>query len=364
MSDSVARQKNGAKVQERPVNRILWLDLLRGAAIIMVLLFHFTVRYPEKYPANAFAGEPFFSLDFGWIGVHLFFMISGFIIYHTIRNKKGPLDFLTARLSRLMPPYWAAIGVILLLEYAHVAVFNQPNRNALPDVAYNVAMVPDIFHKRYLDGAFWSLFVEVKFYILFAILWSVLDMRKRINFYATFLAVFALAAVHFFLFKFPMGHNFYYFLIFWAGIGAYKVIKEDLSIWEFLFIIILTTAGTIGISKDGYELLIGIPVFSILFLVAERAERACPSAIRLLSPVAYLGRISYSAYLLHQPIGYIVLGSLAAAALGYDLALAVAIGAVVLAALIGFTFVEKLDRPIAKKIMARIGRFERLYRPT
>ncbi|MBI2400183.1 MAG: acyltransferase [Deltaproteobacteria bacterium] len=347
----------------RPANRILWLDLLRGAAIVMVLLFHFTVRYPEKYPGNAFAGEPLFSFGFGWTGVHLFFMISGFIIYHTIQNKKGPLDFLTARLSRLMPPYWVAIAVIIALEYAHSAVFNQPNRNALTDTAFNLAMVPDIFHKRYLDGAFWSLYVEVKFYVLFALLWGVIDMRKRLYFYATFLAIFALAAVHFFLFKFPMGHNFYYFLIFWAGIGAYKVMKEDLSIWEFLFIIILTTAGTIGIYKDGNELIIGIPAFSLLFLVAERAERAYPSLFRILSPCAFLGRISYSSYLLHQPVGYVVLGALATTALGVNAALVVAVAAVLLTALLGFTFVEKLDRPIAKKIMARIGRFERLYRP-
>jgi peptidoglycan/LPS O-acetylase OafA/YrhL len=290
-------------------------------------------------------------------------MISGFIIYHTIQNKKGPLDFLTARLSRLMPPYWAAIAVIILLEYAHSAVFNEPNRNTLKDTAFNIAMMPDIFHMRYLDGAFWSLYIEVKFYVLFALLWSVLDMRKRLHFYATFLAVFALAAVHFFLYRFPMGQNFYYFLIFWAGIGAYKVMKEDLSIWEFLLIIILTTAGTIGIYKDGNELLIGIPAFSLLFLIAEKAERAYPSFFRVLAPCAFLGRISYSCYLLHQPVGYIVLGILAATALGFNAAIVLAAAAVLLVAFTGFTFVEKLDRPIAKKIMARIGRFERFYRP-
>lgn len=359
MSTTGIQNRTGqANAPARPAPRILWLDVLRGAAILMVVLFHFTVRYPQKYPGNALSGDPSLSLGFGWIGVHLFFMISGFIIYHTIQNKKGPLSFLTARLSRLMPPYWAAIAVILGLEYLHAAVFSEPNRNGLYDTLLNVAMVPDIFHARYLDGAFWSLFVEVKFYALFALLWTVLDMKKRSNFYATFLGVAALAAVHFFVFRFPLGHNFYYFLIFWAGIGAYKVMNEGMSLWEFLFIIVVTSIGTLGVHSDGSELLIGIPVFSILFLAAERLERAWPSAIRLLSPCAWLGRISYSGYLLHQPVGYIVLGVLAAAAFEYDLALAIAAVATVGAALAGFTFVERLDRPIAKKVLAKIGRFE------
>lgn len=346
---------------DRPVNRIIWLDLLRGAAIVMVLLFHFTVRYPQKYAGHAPEGAALFTVGFGWIGVHLFFMISGFIIYHTIQNKKGPLDFLSARLSRLVPPYWAAIAAILLLEFAHAWVFGEPNRNAVVDTLFNFVMVPDIFDKRFLDGAFWSLYVEIKFYVFFALLWGLFDMRKRLFFYLSFAAIFALAAAHFFLFKFPLGDNFYYFLIFWAGIGAYKVMREDLSIWEFLVIIILTTAGTIGVYKDGNELLIGIPLFSILFLVAERAERNFPAAARLFGPCAYLGRISYSCYLLHQPIGYVVLGALAAAAFGYNSALAFAVAGCFLAAFIGFTFVERLDKPIARMIMARIGKYERPY---
>jgi len=345
----------------RPANRILWLDLLRGAAILMVLLFHFTVRYPQKYVGHALDGVLPFSVGFGWTGVHLFFMISGFIIYHTIQNKKGPLDFLTARLSRLVPPYWAAIAVIIVLEYAHAAVFSEPNRNALADILFNLVMVPDVFDRRFLDGAFWSLYVEIKFYVFFALLWSVFDMRKRLYFYLSFLAILLLAAAHFFVFKFPLGDNFYYFLIFWAGIAAYKVMREDLSVWEFLVIIVLTSAGTIGVYRDGNELLIGIPVFSLLFLVAERAEKSFPSAIRLLSPFAYLGRISYSCYLLHQPVGYILLGVLAAASFGYNSALALAFASCVLAALAGFNFVERLDKPIAKRIMARIGKYDRLY---
>lgn len=345
----------------RPVNRILWLDLLRGVAILMVLLFHFTVRYPQKYLGHVPEGVAPFSVGFGWTGVHLFFMISGFIIYHTIQNKKGPLDFLTARLSRLVPPYWAAIALIIVLEYAHSAVFSEPNRNAVQDVLYNLVMLPDIFHKRFLDGAFWSLYVEIKFYVFFAILWSLFDMRRKLYFYLSFLAILLLAAVHFFVLKFPLGDNFYYFLIFWAGIAAYKVMREDLSIWEFLVIIALTSAGTLGVYKDGNELLIGIPVFSLLFLVAERAERRFPAFIKLLSPCAYLGRVSYSCYLLHQPVGYILLGALAAASFGYGPALALASASCVIVALAGFTFVERLDKPIAKRIMARIGKYDRLY---
>jgi hypothetical protein len=68
------------------------------------------ILYEDKYPVNALGDALSVKVIFGWIGVHLFFMINGFIIYLTILAKRGATDFLVARLSRLLPPYWSAVN--------------------------------------------------------------------------------------------------------------------------------------------------------------------------------------------------------------------------------------------------------------
>lgn len=340
-------------MERKSARRILWLDVLRGIAILLVVTFHFTTRYAQKYPHNSFSNALLLKVQFGWIGVHLFFMISGFIIYLTIQKKRGIWDFLVARLSRLMPPYWTAILVILALEYLHIAVFKTPNRHDLVSTLFNVAMVPDLFKMPFLDGAFWSLYVEIKFYISFAILWQVLDMKKKRNFYMTYFLLFFASMTHNYIHTIPLGENLNYFLLFWTGIAACKFLKEDMGIWEYSFIALLTTAGTLGYYVDGYELIVGVPVFAALFATADHLFSNYLFFGKVFAPVAFLGRISYSFYLIHQPVGYIVLGFLAGLAFNYNIAVLFGTATCVLFSLAGFVFVEQLDKPIANYITNR-----------
>lgn len=334
--------------------RLLWLDVLRGFAILLVILFHFTFRYEEKYPLNAFGEGLIFRVSFGWIGVHLFFMISGFIIYLTIQNKKNSIDFLAARLSRLMPPYWTAILLILFLEYIHAHVFGVPNRNDWLVTLFNMAMIQDVAHVRMLDGSFWSLLVEIDFYFLFAILWSKLNMKREGLFLVSYAILYAFAFIHYYIHPIPLGDYFGYFLIFWVGIAACKVQNEKMCIWKYILIVILTSVSTLGFYKDGVELLVGIPVFSILMVVGQGMSEKYPKAICVLSPIARLGRISYSYYLIHQPVGYLVLGVLAGWVFNYNIAVALASVVCFGVAWVGFLFIERLDKPIAAYVMRTI----------
>lgn len=337
--------------------RLLWLDVLRGLAILMVVLFHFTVRYAEKHPLYTYPEPAAIRIHFGWIGVHLFFMISGFIIYMTIQKKQGPVHFLTARLSRLVPPYWAAIALVLGLASLYRSTMGDDQSASVAVILANLAMVPDLLHYESLDGAYWSLYVELKFYVIFATIWAFFDLKSRRNFFFSFGLILAVTILHNNFHPILFGQEIGYFPIFWTGIAAYKLLHEGLSLWIYAAIASVTTASTLGYYSAGPELLVGIPVFALLFAIAENVFAAHPPIERLLSPLATLGRVSYSYYLVHQPIGYLVLGLLAVTALNFNLAIVVAMLTCFMFALLGFTFVEQLDKPIGKSLFAAYTRF-------
>lgn len=96
--------------------RFVELDALRGIAAMAVVLFHYTSRFGEVFEVEGFGGAPF---QYGHLGVHLFFVISGYVIFLTISKCRTGRDFLVSRFSRLYPVYWGAMLVTIL-----VAVFS------------------------------------------------------------------------------------------------------------------------------------------------------------------------------------------------------------------------------------------------
>ena len=78
------------------------------------MLFHFTTRFTELYPAS---GASVLAVPYGYFGVNLFFIISGFVIFMTLQRTERPMDFVVSRFSRLFPSYWAAI--ILTFAVTH-----------------------------------------------------------------------------------------------------------------------------------------------------------------------------------------------------------------------------------------------------
>ena len=80
--------------------RINELDTFRGIAAMAVLLYHYTSRYNEFFDSTSVL-----SFSYGWMGVPLFFMLSGFVITLTVNRCKSPFDFLYRRFIRLYPTY-------------------------------------------------------------------------------------------------------------------------------------------------------------------------------------------------------------------------------------------------------------------
>ena len=131
-------------------SRIPELDLLRFLAALAVVIYHYGL------PADV--GQPIARVtEFGFLGVQLFFMISGFVILWTATNKT-PAEFVISRLSRLYPTFWVAVLLTAASLYVLRGTFN-------PGVVLaNLTMVPGPLRQPMLDKVYWTLVIEIKFY--------------------------------------------------------------------------------------------------------------------------------------------------------------------------------------------------------
>ncbi len=149
--------------------RLRALDGLRLLCALAVALFHY-LAIEEAAAAWGKDAERIFPdagviAAYGWLGVEVFFMISGFAICMSCWGRTLG-DFFRSRVTRLYPAYWAAV----LLTAAAVALApTVAVARSFPDVLVNLTMLQDPFGVPRVDGAYWSLWAEMRFYLLFAI---------------------------------------------------------------------------------------------------------------------------------------------------------------------------------------------------
>jgi peptidoglycan/LPS O-acetylase OafA/YrhL len=97
-------------------DRYGFIDNLRAVAIILVVLFHYTYHYESEYLLRS----DNWSLEiakFGWSGVDLFFIISGYCIAMTITKTHNFFEFIVRRGARLYPGYLVC-GILTLTFYS------------------------------------------------------------------------------------------------------------------------------------------------------------------------------------------------------------------------------------------------------
>lgn len=146
--------------------RYFWgLDLIRFVSAVMVVLFHFSgfgatiPAWPVK-PADAPLGwlEPIAWM--GWIGVQIFFVLSGFVIAASARGSTFGV-FLKKRAIRLLPVLWISAALALSVR----AMWGEPVGELLPAFLRTLVLSPK---GPYIDGVVWTLVVEAAFYVCIA----------------------------------------------------------------------------------------------------------------------------------------------------------------------------------------------------
>jgi peptidoglycan/LPS O-acetylase OafA/YrhL len=177
-------------------HRLSFIDSFRGLAILFVILFHCYVRWSDRVPfGKAYEGN--LLLANGWLGVELFFIISGFVVFMTLTKTSSLSQFAIKRWLRLFP----AMLIISLFVLFSASLF-EFRPQGIPNV---IDLIPGLLFiepwwlskllglkLESLEAVFWSLYVEVSFYAVFGISYYVIGRRGAI---ATLILLFSLSLI-------------------------------------------------------------------------------------------------------------------------------------------------------------------------
>jgi len=287
--------------------RFLELDALRGFAAILVVLFHCVL--------SAELWHSVFLL--GTAGVDLFFMISGFVILLSIQNVSGAKQFIINRFSRLYPTYWTVVSFTFLLIIGMVLLGYSRAHVDLVQYLANLTMFQYYFNINNLDGPYWTMIIEMLFYIFILILYR-FNWLRHLALIGLVLSVstsllcnyfFHLSYVAVIMRQCPL---LPFLPLFIAGSLFYKLhTTRTHMVYNYVLIVILMLcqislfrfAGRSNyyISLQQYSILLGC--FFLLFVLFLHGKLRW-----IVNPVSlFLGKISYALYLVHQYITLVII---------------------------------------------------------
>lgn len=357
--------------------RVAVLDLYRAVAILAVMVSHYTVRWtvPREsvnyYPyGDVAAWKPF---ELGGVGVSLFFMVSGFVILMTLERSSGIVDFALKRFARLWPPmlFSSAVTAITINLWGPAAWWVE-----LPEYVSSILFTPPALIGSalgrpdwdWVDGAYWSLFVEVRFYILAAAVY-LLCRRRFLTAWAVVQAISTVANLTLNSAGARMAADTLLLLnfmpYFTMGIVTYAFYAGHLTRERYLMALgsaavlaVVTEAHRHGWTSHEAAMLscAAIVVAALTLLMAFDNRVVSMMAIR---PLTRLGEASYSLYLLHQLTGVILMQGLAKIGVPAALTPFVAAAAMIASAVAVFRWIEKPGRGlvlnVAKPLTGALG---------
>ncbi|PTO86892.1 hypothetical protein CWN98_12535 [Vibrio splendidus] len=280
-------------------HRIKYFDGLRGVAILTVLVWHYLYVYGLRNSDFKYIPDFFNNvINLGQFGVTAFFLLSGNLIYGSLKNSSGKPNFLISRLARICVPYWSALFFIVMI----MATLNN-YQYSFEQIISNLFLVQDLLPYEHIDGVFWTLVIEVKFYILVGFLGiKFIKPRTKIAMFF-FSAICILASISSYFFSVGLYFKLWSsFSLLFIGLHLGKVGKTDKS--TFINVLVVSLSYLLLPSNQyGDKLGYSIAIFSafILFLNKEKIKF-------LNNPViGKFGVVSYSIYLYHQELGYAIL---------------------------------------------------------
>jgi peptidoglycan/LPS O-acetylase OafA/YrhL len=309
--------------------RFAFVDALRGIAALSVAAYHI-YRYGPVAKAAASITPAFLDvpLRHGWMGVQVFFVVSGFVIAYTLRSARitpGYLgNFALRRSLRLDPPYWFTILFVLGLYTITTSLFDIQD-GLMSEAPTWDRLIAHVFYLQNLLGytnlsvGFWTLCIEVQFYLLFAL---TLGFAQRLTAHCSdrsqgahwlpLLFCFApLGLISLFSFSLNPDNTdwvIHFFAFFFLGAMIWWTLEgrmPKLAFWALVAAILVRQRISPTLDMT-VALIIGATIYLVIHTGRSERWLRFPWLQRL-------GTISYSLYLIHYPISWII------TTLGYEL---------------------------------------------
>ncbi|RRR86967.1 acyltransferase [Streptomyces sp. RP5T] len=299
-------------VRDRAGRRLYAIDGIRLLAALMVAVHHYAGTNRVDQPGNRIWDRPvsdimptvFRFASYGWIGVEIFFVISGFVICMSCWGR-SPRQFFTSRVIRLYPAYWFAIVFTTAVLVALPGVWG---RLRTRDILLNFTMLQSGSGVMNVDGVYWTLWSELRFYLLFlVVVWSGLTYRKVVVFCCVWGAAAMLAPIS----KLPLlelvanPEGAWYFI---AGLSLYLMHRfgQDLLLWGILALAWLMGQRELGIRIDEVEHVSGwrgsVLIFTVFLLAMVAIALGATDRVRWKWLVT-AGALTYPLYLMHYAVG-------------------------------------------------------------
>lgn len=302
----------------KKLERIYQIDLFRFFAAIGVVLFHYLFRgtFLENVTKVQFP-EIGLYFKYGYLGVDLFFIISGFVISLSIQSRSIK-KFGISRFTRLYPAYWFSV----IFTFLMIFFFGKPFYEAgLTQFIGNLTMFQSFIGIKNIDGVYWTLFIELRFYILIA-LFLLTTKRLKINIESFILGWIVITIAYLFfgdIFIFKIADTILilkwssYFI---AGMLFHKIYQEKLNLkYGILLLICLGVSiyhavNRIDVLSAEYENVYFSPLIIAGFILLCYLAMLLVSMGKLQainsSKMIQFGLLTYPLYLLHQNIGFIM----------------------------------------------------------
>ena len=332
-------------------NRMAAIDGLRAIAVLMVVAFHYLGRWPNDYTGLTFA--PMFG--FGWLGVDLFFVISGYCIAMTAERTESLAAFWGRRFGRIYPAYVAGV----FLTFALVSYFGLPDKGvtivqALGNLVFlNAVAVPPV------DGVYWSLIVELKFYFIYGFLLCIsrrpsIILGGMAGLFVLGLGLRLVGIDHFDRIIRPE-----HIILFLIGAALFFAHAQNSGVQQRPYYLLAVCAYLASFGTGAYDTVVPYAAVTLLAGMVVIATRRLPF-LSILWPV---GLISYSWYLLHQNIGLLIIRALTSAGFADALAVSGAVaGTLVLSVMLYFVFENRSVRKQANQLFEKFFSILKLNR--
>ncbi len=361
--------------------RIETLDGFRCIAILMVVLYHYYSKWtPPLSPQNYYPyGNALYSyFQYGYLGVHFFFIISGFVIFYTLEKSATPGSFFFKRLIRLFPPMLVCAAITYFVTKVldpanNFSPLHSPTAlNFLPSLTFTHPIIwIKLLHNNtiyYIDGAYWSLWVEITFYIIsgsiffynrgrFIRNWTILLILALILKLITLPQSITALSAYPALYKIANGLslfagylNIFNFIIYFTlGILFYCLFfRKKITGFFLVSCIIFTVAEIWFYPGNGVRLAFLLMITLFLLFIYK------PQYLSFLKNrfIARIGVTSYTIYLIHQNVGVLLINKLSVYTQSPVLLKMIPVVVIVTAIAFAELLYRLYEKPVMKKLTA------------